>query len=98
MKICYVDYGEWFFNDMVFMQNTQMKMCIFRCGHHFHKSCLTEWLTLNKKCPLCKQDFRGKEYEEDGQDEEDDEIDSLEGNNNSNVIPMNQLNANDNRL
>lgn len=73
-------------------------MRISRCGHHFHKSCLTEWLTLNKKCPLCKQDFRGKEYEEDSQDEEDDEIDSLEGNNNSNVMPMNQLNANDNRL
>jgi hypothetical protein len=76
-------------------------MHIFRCGHHFHKSCLTEWLTLNKKCPLCKQDFRGKEYEEDSQDEEDEEdgeINSLEENNTSSAIPMNQLNANDNRL
>lgn len=44
-----------------------------RCGHHFHKSCLTEWLTLNKKCPLCKQDFRGKEYEQDSEEEEEDE-------------------------
>lgn len=59
------------------------------CGHHFHKGCLAEWLTLNKKCPLCKQDFRGKEYEEDSQDEDDpdgNDEGSLE-----NTIPMQQL-------
>ncbi|KAL9558957.1 hypothetical protein MBANPS3_000658 [Mucor bainieri] len=65
-------------------------LCRLWCGHHFHKSCLTEWLALNKKCPLCKQDFRGKEYEEDSQDEDDvddDDYDSLV----ENAIPMQQL-------
>lgn len=61
-------------------------LCRLWCGHHFHKSCLTEWLALNKKCPLCKQDFRGKEYEEDSQDEADD--DSLE-----HAMTMHQLPA-----
>lgn len=37
----------------------------FRCCHHFHKSCVIEWLKLNRKCPLCKQDFRGNGYEDD---------------------------------
>ncbi|OAD04936.1 hypothetical protein MUCCIDRAFT_36429, partial [Mucor lusitanicus CBS 277.49] len=54
-------------------------LCRLWCGHHFHKSCLTEWLALNKKCPLCKQDFRGKEYQEDSQDEDEPDDDgSLE--------------------
>lgn len=71
-----------------------------RCGHHFHQSCLKEWLTLNRKCPLCKQDFRGKEYEEDSQDElEDDEEDEEqavgngrgETSRNGNEFQLNQL-------
>lgn len=65
----------------------------YRCGHHFHKSCLTEWLTLNKKCPLCKQDFRGKEYEEDSEDEEEEE---RQTDNNFEEIPMAQINHTEN--
>ncbi|KAI8073089.1 hypothetical protein BC940DRAFT_290515 [Gongronella butleri] len=41
-------------------------ICKLWCSHHFHKDCVHEWLGLNPLCPLCKQDFRGKE----GQDEE----------------------------
>ena len=44
-------------------------ICKLWCNHHFHQSCLVEWLTLNRKCPLCKQDFRGKEYDQDSMDE-----------------------------
>jgi len=24
------------------------------CGHNFHKSCITEWLSINKSCPNCR--------------------------------------------
>ncbi|CAO3598559.1 unnamed protein product [Absidia cylindrospora] len=36
-------------------------ICKLWCSHHFHKDCVHEWLALNSLCPLCKQDFRGKE-------------------------------------
>jgi hypothetical protein len=26
-----------------------------RCGHLFHKTCITKWLSLSNKCPNCKQ-------------------------------------------
>ncbi|ORX43082.1 hypothetical protein DM01DRAFT_1411679 [Hesseltinella vesiculosa] len=39
-------------------------LCKLWCGHHFHKDCVHEWLALNPLCPLCKQDFRGKEHVE----------------------------------
>ena len=25
------------------------------CGHHFHTSCIKEWLKRSKKCPLCRE-------------------------------------------
>ena len=25
------------------------------CKHHYHVSCIDEWLRLNAKCPLCIQ-------------------------------------------
>lgn len=31
------------------------------CKHHFHRACIKEWLMLNRRCPLCKQDFGGKD-------------------------------------
>lgn len=27
------------------------------CGHNFHQGCVDSWLKINKRCPLCKQDF-----------------------------------------
>ncbi|KAL9551084.1 hypothetical protein MBANPS3_004438 [Mucor bainieri] len=48
-----------------------------RCQHHYHKDCVHEWLALNSKCPLCKRDFRGKDYkgdsDESGTDDDDEE-------------------------
>ncbi|GBC00992.1 hypothetical protein RclHR1_04020018 [Rhizophagus clarus] len=26
------------------------------CSHHFHRECVDEWLKLNKKCPMCRED------------------------------------------
>lgn len=63
-----------------------------RCGHHFHRSCLKEWLSLNRKCPLCKQDFRGKEYDEDSEDEDADDDIVGESSRQGEVIQLNQLN------
>jgi hypothetical protein len=45
----------------------------FRCQHHYHKDCVHEWLGLNSKCPLCKRDFRGKDYQNSIDDEEEEE-------------------------
>ncbi|CAO3613712.1 unnamed protein product [Cunninghamella echinulata] len=33
-------------------------LCRLWCYHHFHKTCVTEWLVLNSRCPLCKRDCR----------------------------------------
>ncbi|OAD73804.1 hypothetical protein PHYBLDRAFT_186934 [Phycomyces blakesleeanus NRRL 1555(-)] len=35
-------------------------LCKLWCTHHFHKACVYEWLALNYRCPMCKQDSRGK--------------------------------------
>ncbi|CAG8540677.1 16700_t:CDS:2 [Cetraspora pellucida] len=26
------------------------------CSHHFHKDCVDEWLSLNRRCPMCRMD------------------------------------------
>ncbi|KAI8093737.1 uncharacterized protein BX664DRAFT_330460 [Halteromyces radiatus] len=33
-------------------------LCRLWCYHHFHKTCVAEWLILNSRCPLCKRDCR----------------------------------------
>lgn len=55
-------------------------------------------MTLNRKCPLCKQDFRGKEYDVDSGDEEEeqDEIRGESSRRARNDIELNQLNNNSN--
>ncbi|KAI9008970.1 hypothetical protein CLU79DRAFT_775436 [Phycomyces nitens] len=35
-------------------------LCQLWCKHHFHKTCVAEWLVLNSKCPMCKRDCRCK--------------------------------------
>ncbi|CAO3633904.1 unnamed protein product [Mucor hiemalis] len=67
-------------------------LCRLWCGHHFHRSCLKEWLTLNRKCPLCKQDFRGKEYDEDSEDEDRDDDIVGESSRHGEAIQLHQLN------
>jgi hypothetical protein len=28
------------------------------CGHCFHADCITEWLGMNTRCPVCRHDIR----------------------------------------
>ena len=28
-----------------------------KCGHEFHRGCLTPWLSDNKCCPMCKTEI-----------------------------------------
>ncbi|KAI8141591.1 hypothetical protein BJV82DRAFT_618356 [Fennellomyces sp. T-0311] len=35
-------------------------LCQLWCNHHFHRTCVHEWLVLNSRCPMCKRDCRGK--------------------------------------
>jgi len=30
------------------------------CNHHFHSECVTDWLMLNKLCPICKKEIDKK--------------------------------------
>ncbi|RIA91371.1 hypothetical protein C1645_767485 [Glomus cerebriforme] len=36
------------------------------CSHHFHKNCVDEWLKLNKKCPMCREDVEEMAAERNG--------------------------------
>lgn len=46
-------------------------MILSRCGHIYHRDCVKEWLGLNATCPLCKRDFRGKDFNHENRDEEE---------------------------
>ncbi|ORZ01473.1 hypothetical protein BCR43DRAFT_486992 [Syncephalastrum racemosum] len=39
-------------------------LCKLWCSHHFHKTCVHEWLVLNSRCPMCKRDSRAKNPED----------------------------------
>ena len=30
-------------------------ICIGKCSHIFHKTCIAQWLRISQKCPLCNQ-------------------------------------------
>ncbi|GAA5795571.1 hypothetical protein HPULCUR_000932 [Helicostylum pulchrum] len=49
-------------------------VCKLWCDHHYHYSCVTEWLGLNSKCPLCKRDFRGKDFVNQDSDDEEEQV------------------------
>lgn len=43
----------------------------FRCGHHFHTSCVTKWLLLKNTCPYCRDPiYECSDYEFDEEDNE----------------------------
>jgi len=31
---------------------------IRHCGHCFHDSCISQWFTINTRCPVCRHDIR----------------------------------------
>eukprot|EP00002_Diphylleia_rotans_P000236 TRINITY_DN10119_c0_g1_i2.p1 TRINITY_DN10119_c0_g1~~TRINITY_DN10119_c0_g1_i2.p1 ORF type:complete len:108 (+),score=6.72 TRINITY_DN10119_c0_g1_i2:158-481(+) len=41
--ICLTDYVE------------SVEVVVLSCRHHYHLSCLRDWLIRNPTCPLCKQ-------------------------------------------
>ncbi|GAN04180.1 hypothetical protein MAM1_0057d03640 [Mucor ambiguus] len=55
-----------------------IQIAFYRCQHHYHKDCVHEWLALNSKCPLCKRDFRGKDYVGDSDESDTDDDDEEE--------------------
>ena len=30
------------------------------CGHTYHRSCLSNWLTMSVRCPVCRHDIRSE--------------------------------------
>lgn len=36
-----------------------------RCNHHFHQECITQWFATSVRCPVCRNDIRGEEEEEE---------------------------------
>jgi|UniRef100_A0A6C0JFU1 hypothetical protein len=36
-----------------------------RCGHHFHQPCIMEWFGTSVRCPVCRNDIRGEDEEEE---------------------------------
>ena len=36
-----------------------------RCGHHFHHACITQWFGTSVRCPVCRNDIRGEDEEEE---------------------------------
>ena len=38
------------------LQNEEGKTSILDCGHKFHEKCIFEWLKINNKCPVCRND------------------------------------------
>ncbi|KAM7527900.1 hypothetical protein LguiB_031310 [Lonicera macranthoides] len=30
------------------------------CGHVYHPTCITKWLSLQHSCPLCRSNFSGQ--------------------------------------
>jgi hypothetical protein len=35
------------------------------CGHHFHQACITQWFGTSVRCPVCRNDIRGEDEEEE---------------------------------
>jgi hypothetical protein len=36
-----------------------------RCNHHFHQACIVQWFGTSVRCPVCRNDIRGDDEEEE---------------------------------
>lgn len=34
------------------------QICLFKCNHYFHVTCIVKWLSEKRKCPLCWSDIK----------------------------------------
>jgi hypothetical protein len=50
---------------------------IRQCGHRFHATCISQWFSLNPRCPMCRTDIRehGQTTYPEGDDEDQDDQD-----------------------
>lgn len=50
---------------------------IRQCGHRFHATCISQWFSLNPRCPMCRTDIRehGQPTYPEGDDEDQDDQD-----------------------
>jgi hypothetical protein len=39
-------------------ENVECATRIRHCGHCFHGDCISEWFTMNTRCPVCRWDIR----------------------------------------
>ena len=37
---------------------------IRQCGHHYHRRCLSDWLSVSVRCPICRHDIREESLED----------------------------------
>lgn len=45
------------YGDCSICQNTGSDVRSLVCGHAFHGSCISEWLTRKESCPVCRHDL-----------------------------------------
>ncbi|KAM3136654.1 hypothetical protein pb186bvf_011290 [Paramecium bursaria] len=62
-SICMADYEE------------NEKLILLECTHRYHKQCIEEWMKRSYFCPVCKFDIRGRDNQQEEEDEEFDDID-----------------------
>ena len=42
------------------LTSTNKPKCVTKCGHHFHISCIKQWLKVNHTCPMCREPLADK--------------------------------------
>jgi len=43
---------------VICLEDIDNKKAILNCNHAFHKHCVLEWMNLQQKCPICRNDTK----------------------------------------
>lgn len=43
---------------VICLENMDNNKVILNCNHAFHKNCILEWMNLQQKCPICRNDTK----------------------------------------
>jgi hypothetical protein len=43
---------------VICLEDIDNKKAILNCNHAFHKHCVLEWMNLQQKCPICRDDTK----------------------------------------